>query len=233
MAQLRQRGEDHCNELETMKEHPILFSAPMVRAILEGRKTQTRRIVKPQPWGDGEYRTAPQGCAKVRWVEEAQEWWFTPADVEDYDPSPYSYMAKTCPYGVVGDHLWVRETWAHFNLWVPGPSGFGKICYRADGDLRGASGPQGKPDRWRPSIHMPRWACRITLEVTDVRVERLQDISEEDARAEGVMLKGTSRYDGEARDAFEALWCSINGAESWDANPWCWCISFKVISPKA
>ena len=179
-----------------MTERPILFSGPMVRAILEGRKTMTRRVIKLQPTGaaDVQYRVA----AAVT--------------------MPVSGRQQVCPYGRVGDHLWVRETWAP-HAWPPtGPS----YQYAADDQYPA-------PERWRPSIHMPRAASRITLEVLNVRVERLHDISEEDAKAEGVTLKGTSRYDGEARDAFEALWCGINGAESWDANPWVWRISFRVV----
>lgn len=179
-----------------MTERPILFSGQMVRAILEGRKTMTRRVIKPQPTGaaDVQYRVA----AAVT--------------------MPVSGRQQVCPYGRVGDHLWVRETWAP-HAWPPtGPS----YQYAADDQYPA-------PERWRPSIHMPRAASRITLEVLNVRVERLHDISEEDAKAEGVTLKGTSRYDGEARDAFEALWCGINGADSWEANPWVWCISFRVV----
>lgn len=176
----------------------------MVRAILEGRKTQTRRIVKG-----------------TRWLSEA-------IDVLNIEGSP-SWTDGTgwdscvrCPYGAPGDRLWVRETWADMG-WPPtGP----QYAYRADPDSS-----DNDAQRWKPSIHMPRSASRITLEVLNVRVERLQDISEEDAKAEGVTLKGMSRYDGEARDAFEALWCGINGAESWDANPWVWVIGFKVIKP--
>ena len=148
---------------EPMTERPILFSGPMVRAILEGRKTMTRRVIKLQPTGaaDVQYRVA----AAVT--------------------MPVSGRQQVCPYGRVGDHLWVRETWAP-HAWPPtGPS----YQYAADDQYPA-------PERWRPSIHMPRAASRITLEVLNVRVERLHDISEEDAKAEGVTLNGTSRYDG-------------------------------------
>ena len=147
------------------KERPIIFSGPMIRAILEGRKTQTRRIVKPN-------------C-----------------------------LSKLSPYGRTGDRLWVRETWGH------NPEGPGYV-YRSDGDFD----MKFHGDRWRPSIHMPRWASRITLEVTGVRVERLQDINEEDALAEGV------------EHAFRSLWESINGPGSWDANPWVWVVEFRRVS---
>lgn len=197
-----------------MKERPILFSAPMVRAILEGRKTQTRRVVKHAP--------AP-------WNAEHTAWDMT-----------------CCPYGQPGDRLWVRETWgAHF-MWddVP-PSGIpndGKAClfYMADGFSTGGCS-QTRRDKWRPSIHMPRWASRITLEIAGVRVERLQDISEKDAQAEGAMYHdgrgiGHSgwRHDYkdvhvDARSSFYRLWQEINGPGSWDANPWVWVVEFKRI----
>lgn len=225
-----------------MKERPILFSAPMVRAVLDGSKTQTRRLIKPQPVGIEEYTSG--------FVDEA--WASGHIDVK-------------CPYGKVGDRLWVRETWRPFS-WQPNPL---TVEYRADGIVRNISLPDhvdeeglfdsylkldaeckkagcacdeegnyswddsgSNPIRWRPSIFMPRWASRITLEITDVRVERLQDISEEDARAEGadpiseeVSSNPLIRY----RAAFHSLWSSINGIGSWQSNPWVWVISFKVV----
>ena len=176
------------------KERPILFSGPMVRAILEGRKTQTRRVVR-LPKDASPY-------AELHHIDLLGNAVFTDGSV-------------VRAFAQAGTRLWVRETWSGTGM---------DVVYKSD-DL--SSWRQLSP--WRPSIHMPRWASRITLEVTGVRVERLQDISEEDAKAEGVTLKGTSRYDGEARDAFESLWCSINGAESWDANPWVWCVSFRKL----
>jgi len=168
-----------------MKERPILFSGPMVRAILEGRKTQTRRIVKPQPLRD-------RGVMAFNDGEHPQ---------------------MRCPYGKPGDRLWVRETWC------PDVEPY-TFRYKADGD---------EPlERWRPSIHIPRWASRITLEVVSVRVERLQNISEDDALAEGITLveRGTSPV-----DQFNKLWESINGPGSWEANPWVWVVEFKRIEP--
>jgi hypothetical protein len=183
-----------------MKERPILFSGPMVRAILEGRKTQTRRVIKPvQPRADG------------RW----------PAGRNPIDD---------CPYGASGDRLWVRETWGHCD---------GGTCYRA------SEADSVLPDdgRWRPSIHMPRWASRIALEVTDVRVEPLNSVSEEDAKSEGVTIPSYDRdlkpvevdgfVSGAARIAFKELWANINGLDSWDANPWVWVISFKRVEVDA
>lgn len=204
-----------------MKERPILFSGEMVRAILDGRKTQTRRIIKPQPhWINDSHSVAHIG-KKVGNVE---------------------YL---CKYGQPGERLWVRETWCEIF-----DSEFGEedwIDYRAtprypeDSSLRPAgwdNEPDGTPLRWKPSIHMPRWASRITLEITGVRVERLQEISEEDAMAEGCdpdclsvkkMYAKNGIFYGAARTWFLYLWNSINGYESWNENPWVWVIEFKRI----
>lgn len=210
-----------------MKERPILFSTEMVRAILEGRKTQTRRIVKKQPHGAGE------------WVRQLASWLF---------PNVNPYIKLKCPYGQPGDRLWVRETW--FNDMSFGSP---EYYYRANGEFdeqfeRHRLGQVG-PFKWRPSIFMPREASRILLEVMDVRVERLQDISEEDAKAEGVtdvefypddgfpLSVGhmVGKDDGNTMlhttrvKAYSTLWESINGKGSWDKNPWVWVIEFKKI----
>ena len=190
------------------RERPILFSAPMVRALLDGRKTQTRRIIK---------RTA------LEWLEEG----FTPEFVAE--PG----NAAICPFGKPGDRLWVREAWSAEWSWrhekprdiIPAAP----IWYWADGDP--AERDWTRP---KPSIHMPRWASRITLEVTEVRVERLQDISEADATAEGSKEPSLVPIIGACwseRDAYAKLWEHINGPGSWDANPWVWAVSFKVITP--
>lgn len=174
-----------------MKERPILFSAPMVRALLDGRKTQTRRVVKPQPTATREEAIRTYGKGGTFILEAG-------------------FFGVRCPYGQLGDRLWVRETWG---------ACAGSPVYRADDN---ATCPDG--GRWKPSIHMPRWASRITLEVTGVRVERLQDISEEDAIAEGVPEQRGDPW------AFQCLWDSINGARercSWAANPWVWAITFS------
>lgn len=237
-----------------MKERPILFSAPMVRAILEGRKAQTRRVVKPQPdvlhWQDLQ-ATPKNGQARFRVVGPD---WPDSADDDIY-----------CPYGQPGDRLWVRET---FKEIASGEvkNGYGEVrygfAYQSDAttrwnerptiihDLTGqpATGPmQFQPRPWKPSIHMPRRACRLVLEITDVRVERLRDISEADAIAEGIerhrehpelWQRGPLRNDvrptpwtGFPKLAFQALWEGINGTESWDANPWVWAITFKRVQP--
>ena len=197
-----------------MKEKPILFSGPMVRAILDGRKTQTRRVVKPQP-------------AYVNSLGIP----FWPGG-----KGPVDY--RLCPHGAEGDRLWVKET--HRFDGIDQRIGvrekrIEELSYRADmeGD------PSCDDCAWRPSIFMPRWASRITLEIVSVRVERLQDISEEDAIAEGVTVHMDAvitaatipGVKGPAYLEYFDLWESINGPGSWDANPWVWVIEFKRIQP--
>lgn len=195
-----------------MKERPILFSGPMVRAILEGRKTQTRRVVKRQ--GDMEFDPADPHFGPY-WLSYATE-----ADGED---------AKVrCPYGVPGDRLWVRETYCEFTEDSPDRMGAG-FYYRAD--LANQSDSAAETMRlngvkWRPSIFMPRRASRILLEITGVRVERLQDISDDDCRAEGY-----DRSHAFPREWFARLWASINGTGSWAANPLVWVVSFQRVTP--
>ena len=223
-----------------MKEHPILFSAPMVRALLAGRKTQTRRVVKPQPWDVTE--------------EAAWKLWHN-------EPTPIP-----CPYGQPGDRLWVRETW-HTSAEQAGvkPSrllsewgghGLPPICYHADSADNGCGSlalSGGWDQRGRPSIFMPRWASRLTLELTSVRVERVQAITEEDALQEGVDLAewGDGYPDEDPREvgypsaaaslahanttysrAFSRLWDSINAARGypWSADPWVWVVGFRRAS---
>ncbi|MCI8903507.1 MAG: hypothetical protein HFE70_04750 [Enterobacter sp.] len=182
-------------------ERGMIFNGEMVRAILDGRKTQTRRVIKDCTVGRDQISKFIQigkkfiGCY--------------PEDVPEL-------IRECCPYGVPGDRIWVRETFCS----VPHheePAGCSALLYAADGN-----GPYGK---WTPSIHMPRWASRILLEITDVRVERLNDISEEDARSEGI--SGSSARD--IKEAYAALWRSIYGSDSWQANPWVWVIVFKRI----
>lgn len=213
-----------------MAEKPIIFSGAMVRALLDGRKTQTRRVLKPQPVKLPDFN---RGSLSINVRRSVYQAW-----------NPHC-PAVRCPYGQPGDRLWVRETFAYVSPHeYPAPFEECKIEYRADKpEAKRAGGWDCEPDdpeaiRWRPSIHMPRWASRITLEVTGVRVERLQDISEADARAEGAYPPpaGTdddgAHYDaGTFRDGFRALWESINGAGSWTANPWVWVIEFRRIIP--
>ncbi|WP_313316446.1 hypothetical protein [Pseudomonas sp.] len=233
------------------KERPILFSGPMVRAIIAGRKTVTRREIKPrmrsadtqfelhqQP--DGSWRplhTFDESCMDAKGTEHP----------------------IVCPYGQVGDRLWVREAWAQINVaQAPGESW---VVYRECDNRTDYGGP------WKPSIHMRRLDSRILLEVTDVRVERLQEISDDQAKAEGMVYTdfgmqerpGKVSLDGgktfhpvkpqqapgwhagdathpdqcldRARWAFANLWEKINGEYSWDANPWVWVVEFKRIEP--
>lgn len=212
------------------REKPIIFSGPMVRSILEGRKRQTRRIITPQfgkTWGQG-----------VRLGDDAYS-----VHVDIQEPNG-EWKWLRCPYGKPGDRLWVRETWAN----ITSRDATECIAYRADRSGRevlrdyGGEGDfvgLGKPcepwiedgTRWKPSIHMPRKYARIFLRLTDVRVERLNEISEADAIAEGVGtlvdpdLLGTSKSIKSA--CFATLWDSLHGAGSWSANPWVWVISFQ------
>lgn len=179
-----------------MKERPIIFSGPMVRAILDGRKTQTRRAVKPQPL----------------WVASPG----VPFKTMDADPKG----TINCPYGQPGDRLWVRES---IHVMQPRHDGdTGSVLYRADGhgDWIG---------KWHPSIHMPRWASRITLEVVSVRVERLNGISEKDAKAEGYKSQSIMENPDAGRLWFRDLWQSINAPGSWAENPWVWVVEFKRV----
>ncbi|HCT2314430.1 TPA: hypothetical protein OTQ90_003204 [Klebsiella pneumoniae] len=198
-----------------MKERGMIFNGEMVRAILDGRKTQTRRPIKWKQTRFTEIGEREDG-SKWPWSEDAEhacDFW------------------HPCPFGAVGDRIWVRETWARYNI----DQNSYDIAYRA-------TTPEDWPEegRWRPSIHMPRWASRILLEITNVRVERLNAISEEDARAEGIIDGGClncgepepcgcANPDPDATDAFAYLWQSIYGQENWNADPWVWVIEFKRI----
>ena len=200
-----------------MAERPIIFSAPMVRAIIEGRKTQTRRIVKPQPVGK---QRVVEGLAHVtKGMNPADDGavWYVGDCI-----GPGTEIR--CPYGVPGDALWVKE--AHRLL----DCGCRETCrvpwhvwYDAD-----ESGYAGAANcRLRPSIHMPRWACRLTLAVKAVRVERLQEITEADAIAEGVQSAGAPASLTNV-GAFAKLWDSINGTRHpWASNPWVWVVEFE------
>ena len=208
----------------TTKERPIIFRGDMVRAILDGRKTQTRRVVKAARDRNG------SGC-ELAPCEIAGE-------VNGADPD-YSF----CPYGQPGDRLWVRESFCEaFSNYEEGGEQT-TVYYRADGQEVVVDDGDGYAETnkdgtlkspWKPSIHMPRWASRITLEITDIRVERLQDISEEDAEGTEKRLCGGYPYHNPPStfvNGFCHLWESINGPGSWDANPWVWCVSFKRVTP--
>jgi len=231
-----------------MKEGPILFSAPMVHAIRDGRKTQTRRIIKPQPSLEfapivGPYHRTLVDKRDGEQYPSPQIYWGAADEREDYP----------CPYGQPGDRLWVRETW---NYEWAGRAEVNRVRYFAGGyneDVpQNYPYPRAREGKWRPSIHMPRWASRITLEITAVRVERLQDISETDAATEGCALArwyqpcglpesaqqnlgATGQVWNETWDAgcyrngFATLWERINGRGSWAANPWVWVVEFRRI----
>lgn len=218
-----------------MKERGMIFNTEMVRAILDGRKTQTRRIMKPQP------EPCPRGG----------HWWpsnvfKTMLHVEDEMQNGKGgwggLAGDACPFGDLGDRIWVRETWAEAGASAPDLK-----LYRANYPEHVPSiyenVPLAEEIRWTPSIHMPRWASRILLEITDVRVERLNAISEEDAEAEGIDMEAL--YDSQdcydciadhnmtgrptVTGAFKYLWESIYGEEGWKSNPWVWVIEFKRV----
>lgn len=237
-----------------MNERPILFSAPMVRTVLEGRKTQTRRVVKPVRGYEHNNICKPDMAA-----DPCSVWWHR-------SETDRVGCQQNCPYGVPGDRLWVRETWASPEIDKSIP---GRVAYDADGvcgcwirggedrhfvyhgriiqangyhecfpeggattlglgkysDIRSGEYPSYRYG-WRPSIHMPRWASRITLEVTDVRVQRIHEISEDDARAEGMESCTPA-------DQFRVLWETISGKRCpWASNPWVWAITFKRMEAR-
>lgn len=202
-----------------MKERPILFSGPMVRAIIDGRKTMTRRAMKPQPWLNE--------AGLWRWPEEGKYAPLTTCSgrgaLQTETERLQENLSHFCPYGQPGDRLWVKETFCKClcaaQAWA---------CYRAEDKPCGSH-----KQKWRPSIHMPRWASRITLEVTGVRVERLQDISKDDAVSEGIFT-GTEypANSQSAVNAFRYLWQSLNDKRpgySWYDNPWVWVVEFKRL----
>lgn len=232
-----------------MKEYPIIFSPEMVKAILEGRKSVTRRVIKPQPDenGVGYMKHAP-----LLWDSIFREPW----SPWKWDTEEGERIYKNCHYGEPGDVLWVRENWTQ--------NGLNYYRYQADwldtkpgesnGTFTNPSVPEKFRGKWKPSIHMPRVAARILLRVTDVRVERLQDICANDAIAEGIETythaNGDIVYncyqcddkghiggqnmcdDGGFKNhllSFASLWTNINGYESWNSNPWVWVVAFEVI----
>ncbi|HBT7017499.1 TPA: hypothetical protein MCG72_000714 [Klebsiella pneumoniae] len=237
-----------------MKERGMIFNGEMVRAIIDGRKTQTRRIMAPQPADDIERGIFPNP-EEIGWKSSLRH-------------KHGSTTAHFCPYGKPGDRIWVRETWGvvsheldedgRIQPWTPDrpataihemPFGngyySGHAIYAADGDFTWGddNGYEDGRSCWKPSIHMPKAASRILLEITDVRVERLNAISEEDAEAEGIDMEAL--YDSQdcydciadhnmtgrptVTGAFKYLWESIYGEESWKANPWVWVIEFKRV----
>jgi len=209
-----------------VNETPMLFTADMMRALLDGRKTQTRRLYKTRKHPDA-------GC-EIAAHELVRE--------------PQHVIDRACPYGGPGDIIWTREAVIGHET----PEGLDGVQYVADGAFRPIEKTQEAADQWLklhtyrgkrgaqvPNIHMPRWARRILLEITGVRIERLQDISDVDAIAEGIGLNAcaagvpmtTPAGETIPRAMYRCLWESINGAGSWDANPWVWVIDFKRRMP--
>lgn len=221
-----------------MRERPILFNGAMVRAILSGAKTQTRRAVKVPPafdfiGGSGDDRNDP-----ANWGAEDEDarWWALAA-------GPDTDHVLPCPFGQPGDRLWVRENGLEYRrtrLFIHDATP-GRWWTPEDGGRYGASYGQAitresllRDHKVRPSIHMPRWACRLVLEITGVRVERLQAISEADALAEGVDASSVESFtragvERPAGFAFRDLWTSTGG--DWDSNPWVWAIDFRRVTP--
>lgn len=215
------------------RERPILFSGPMVRAILEDRKTQTRRIIK------GVFKKESSGLLKGQperlEVDCIKDWDGLPSRL---DLRPRNW--EICPYGVPGDRLWVRETWDA----PDGSTNRDEAAYRAD------YGDKSEPQHtWRPSIHMPRWASRLSLELTESRIERVQDITAKDILAEGVVIRShdceafarvganpkchVSAFDGAAYPDLMSLWAAtwekVNGKFAWARNDWVWVLNFKRV----
>lgn len=219
-----------------MIERPILFSAPMVRALLDGTKTQTRRPVTRLSGFGPITEFQASDTAGYAWM--FRDKWALWNDISA------SQLLGCCPYGTPGDRLWVRETFqpmlaegVDFRAanWETG-EGYAPRYTATEGATEWIDPDDNISSACKPSIHMPRWASRITEEITGVRVERLQDISEADALAEGIQqLNGRFTFNGglhESRTAvesFRALWEYINGAESWDANPWVWAVEFRRL----
>ena len=218
--------------MSEVKTRPILFSAPMVCALIDRKKTQTRRVIKNHPLVHAGFS-------------------------DDFIKLPENYVADDCPYGKVGDRLWVRETWG-VNLRMVGNTPHEQVCFRATNPKAVDNQWLKNPVKWKPSIHLKKCLARIELEIIDLRVERLMELSDQDAINEGLSkvskdgklykygipdqdgLPGTDNHGWEWQDwcvdpveAFKRLWDSINGkheTKCWDANPWVWVIDFKVVS---
>ncbi|HEI8570553.1 TPA: hypothetical protein SLE56_000864 [Morganella morganii] len=212
-----------------MKERGIIFNADMVRAILDGRKTQTRRIMKPQP----------TPCDYIDWRGNARSGHVWPSNIfrtmlhvegelQNGDGGWKGLVGDACLFGDIDDRLWVREA---FQVGLCTES---TIAYKATHKPSDLEEGWHEKIKWRPSIHMPRWASRILLEITGVRVERLQSISEEDAKAEGFdnsqsdAANSIGWFEKPIR-AFRRAWENIYGADGWDSNPWVWVIEFRRV----
>jgi len=231
-----------------MKERPIIFSTSMVKKILSGEKTQTRRIIKPQfstVWGSG------QPNEQTFELRNKQQWKDAFGCHVDISTPTNHWKWLWCPYGKAGDRLWVRESWADVTCAFDDADEIRDVAFKADNSVWNCYGQMvyleqlGQSgiyvNKWKPSIHMPKFASRINLEITNVRVERLQDISEADAQTEG-MPKPNHYYCDEmggweghrckkSTTFFEELWNEINAKRGfgWESNPWVWVIEFRKI----
>lgn len=216
-----------------MKERPILMHARSINGILEGRKMQTRRIIKiPQVY----LSSYGASIVKMSMVdgEALIEGW--PKQEREMGNFGRCQRIK-CPYGQPGDRLWVRETWRP-KPWAKDRHSHPEVAYRAD-DKSGSLNQNLEILKkllpgWKPSIHMPRWASRLNLEVLSIDVQRVQDISEADAKAEGCQIPEVMHADEpiesyDYRTYFRALWDDTNGAGAWERNDWCWVVDFKRI----
>ncbi|ECZ9315131.1 hypothetical protein AB7T25_003467 [Salmonella enterica] len=214
-----------------MKERGMIFNAEMVNAILSGRKTQTRRPIKWKQTRFTEIAERDDGSLWP-WAEDCErggDIWFA------------------CPFGEVGDRIWVRETWqvihdhidesshVEYRTYAPSiPKEKDRYWHTVYAEHFGDESREDRGFPWRPAIHMPRWASRITLEITDVRVERLRGLSEEDAKSEGIIPSAGGVLPGwEYRINFRDLWMDIYGTDNWEANPWVWVIEFKRVEGAA
>lgn len=214
-----------------MRELPMLFSTEMVQAILDGRKTMTRRLVKPQPiWKEKDNTSL--SCAGWSWERKKN---YVAMDSWPFAESFARELVKHCPYEI-GDRLYVRETWQNFCLnrnTMPNCfAGHSEYCFKASlNDATYGCCREGGCKKWHPSIHMPKSAARIWLEVTNIRVEMLQDITEEDAISEGLRIGIGGQPYFSCRDAFIALWNNLNAKRGygWDLNPFCWVIEFRRV----
>ncbi|ECJ7676830.1 hypothetical protein AB3O48_004016 [Salmonella enterica] len=210
-----------------MSERGMIFNAEMVNAILSGRKTQTRRPIKWKQTRFTEIAERDDGSLWP-WAEDCErggDIWFA------------------CPYGEIGDRIWVRETWqvihdhidesshVEYRTYAPSiPKEKDRYWHTVYAEHFGDESREDRGFPWRPAIHMPRWASRITLEITDVRVERLRGLSEEDAKSEGIIPSAGGVLPGwEYRINFRDLWMDIYGTDNWEANPWVWVIEFKRV----
>lgn len=242
---------------DTTREHPILFSGAMVRALLDGRKTQTRRPVTAQTaLVNGGHRLSREAFLRYpldkAWVDRGPSPAGNPGPYLKCDsthPDDDGAMARLYPPWQVGDRLWVRETWAAgacADMLSPtalDPATWlrdnGGLWYQADDAHH--DGRVSSRGKWRPSIHMPRWASRLTLEITRIRAHRIQDISEEDALAEGIEVdgrwhlgsthpvKGTPKVHASPLAAFRDLWAATYGAAAWEHNPWVWALDLRRV----